>query len=191
MFTSHIYTLFENLPEFGSSSETEELKPFNLCYKSESLEPQVQTFRDQLCYLEYLTYGRRHVHHCSTTACNLVPLKYLCGVLYMNFQLLWEPVIKIIASYGQGLKSDEFWNFFGAELRKAMEHIKVEPKIVSEHVSTDEEFLNVLFEKENGLRDRPDFINYATLLWKAMAHFPEVVEEKNRAVVEMLLEYIK
>lgn len=191
MFTAHIYTIFENIPEFSGFTEAEELKAFNLCYQSESLEPQVNTFRDQLRYLEYFTYGRRPVTTCSTTACSLVPLRYLCGVLYMNFQLLWEPVIKIIASYGQGLKTDEFWSFFGDELKKAMENVKFVPRMAFECVSLKADFLHEVYQKETATRDKPDFLNYATLLWKAMSQFPGVVEEKNRLVVELVLNYIK
>lgn len=109
----------------------------------------------------------------------------------MNFQLLWEPVTKIIASYGQGLKTDEFWRFFGDELKKAMENVKCVPKIASECVSIKAEFLHDVFQKETATRDKPDFVNYSTLLWKAMTQFPGVVEEKNRVVVELVLDYIK
>lgn len=162
-----------------------------MCYECETLEPQVNTFRDQLRYLEYLTYGRRQVSVCSNTAYSMIPLKYICGVLYINFQLLWEPVTKIIATYAQGLKTDEFWNFFGIELKKAMNNIKFAPKVTFDCVSFKVEFLNELFQKETALRDKPDFLNYATLLWKTMTYFPAVVEEKNRLVIELLLDYVK
>lgn len=109
----------------------------------------------------------------------------------MNFQLLWEPVTGYIASYAQGLKIDEFWNFFGAELKRAMEQVTNEQKIISDNISINVTFLNELFEKESQLRDKPDFLNYVTLLWKAMTHFSGVVEEKNRFVVELFLDYMK
>lgn len=181
--------MFDNLPELRGTTTTK-LKAFQLCYKTECLGPQVKTYKDQLHCLEYLAYGRNQVQAFSDTAFKLIPLKYLCGVLYMNFQLLWEPTIKLIATHALGLETDVFWNFFRVKLKQAMDdiHSKLESKC--KPMGGHAYFMNKHFQEENTMKDKPDFFNYATLLWKAVSHFPGLAEEKNRVTVELILEYV-
>jgi hypothetical protein len=42
-----------------------------------------------------------------------VPLRYLIGVLYENFKLIWDPIIELIKSYANYMKMNEFWSVFG------------------------------------------------------------------------------
>jgi hypothetical protein len=42
-----------------------------------------------------------------------VPLRYLFGVLFENFKLVWEPVTTLIQSYASQLKMQVFWLIFG------------------------------------------------------------------------------
>ena len=39
----------------------------------------------------------------------LLPLRYMLGLLYTNFTLLWAPLSTLLASYGNGFARDEFW----------------------------------------------------------------------------------
>jgi hypothetical protein len=50
---------------------------------------------------------------------------FLLGNLYINFQLLWEPTSKLIASYAHGMNITEFWEVFGEKLHLAAQQIKV------------------------------------------------------------------
>ena len=52
-----------------------------------------------------------------------LPLNYLLGAMYTNFTLLWAPLQKLVAGYGNGLKRDLFWNVYAAKLRSASEDI--------------------------------------------------------------------
>lgn len=151
----------------------------------------MHTFKDQLHFLEYLECGRKAADSCSETACKLVPLKYLCGALYINFRLLWEPTVKLVSSHAFGLTRDEFWGFFGAELKRAMENVRAEPQVAFEPLCTASDYFNAKYRDESEIKDKPDFFNYGVLIWKATEQFPGIVEEKNRIVVEIILDFIK
>jgi hypothetical protein len=49
---------------------------------------------------------------------------FLLGNLYINFQLLWEPTSKLIASYARGMNITEFWEVFGEKLHLTAQQIK-------------------------------------------------------------------
>ena len=57
--------------------------------------------------------------------------------------------------------------------------------------------LDEIFEKHNkaslGSRDetREDPVNFRHLLWKAMASFPEVAEQKSRDVVPLFIRFVR
>ena len=105
----------------------------------------------------------------------LAPVHYLLGLLYTNFTLAWNPVMDILANYGNGMKRDLFWGVMGDKLRKADTDIK-----------------NILWKIQNGekVRDegRIDFINYRNHLWEILAKIPKITEAKNREVVPLLLD---
>lgn len=101
----------------------------------------------------------------------MLPLRYLCGVLYINFQLLWEPTLKIIATHAHGLKVNEFWDVFCTEIKEVVRHVKDPPEFGVETLKLKLEFLNGLFEGNQNFEVKPDFNNYRTLLWKAMLLF--------------------
>ncbi|KAK4873532.1 hypothetical protein RN001_015561 [Aquatica leii] len=186
LYTAHIYTLFAHLPELNA---IDEWKVFNLCYNVESIEPQVHTCREQLQNLEQLTFGKSQMNLCKDTEFKTVPLRYLCGVLYMNFQLLWEPTINIIVTHAEGLDINDFWNVFYSEL-KAVTSLK---EVVKDNHGFECEcdFLQDLCKDVFLIDTKPDFVNYRLLLWKAMVNFPEVVERKTRDTSELFLNFIE
>jgi hypothetical protein len=53
------------------------------------------------------------------------------------------------------------------------------------------EFLLDLFSTQNQLDDKPDYVNYRLLLWKAMTEFPEVCETKNRDIAPLFLTFLE
>ncbi len=50
-----------------------------------------------------------------------VALKFLIGCLYINFTLLWEPLLDLIQSHATKLGRDEFWEIWGRHLKSAAE----------------------------------------------------------------------
>lgn len=178
----------------GPSSESENLETWNIfsiCYSVEQTIPQVQTYRNQLHQLERLTHGRPQMSLCENTPFEKIPLRYLCGTLYINFQLLWEPTLKIIATHAHGLKVGKFWEVFGPEIREVVKNVREAPEFEVDALGSKLEFLDGLYEGSQKFEVKPDFDNYRVLLWKAMSLFPDVVESKNRDVVELVLDFLR
>lgn len=197
MLTSHIYTFFDTLPEFmlkhsaDPEVKTEAWRVFSIIYNVESTDPHVHTYRDQLKNLEKLSFDQPQMLMCHQTDFKTIPLRYLCGTLYINFQLLWDPVTKIITSHAKGLEINTFWNIFADELRNACGNIK-NPKemVVADLEGSTCDFLVDIFQESHTLSIKPDFINYRLLLWKAMSMFAEVAEAKTRDVSELFLDFV-
>lgn len=168
----------------------EDCSVFSLCYKVESTNPQVDTYRALLQILEKLDYDRQQVSLIKDTNFITVPLRYLCGILYINFKLLWDPVSNLITSYANGMSIDVFWNIYYKELKNAASQVRSHAKIENQLFGVDAQFLEDLYRESNELSDKPDFINFRILLWKTMANFPQVAEAKTRDTSEFLLDFI-
>ncbi|XP_031356227.1 small subunit processome component 20 homolog [Photinus pyralis] len=189
LYTAHVYTLFARLPELLTSESDAEWRVFHLCYNVETITPQIQTYRDQLHDLELLSFGKPQMEMCNATAFRTLPLRYLCGVLYMNFRLLWEPTINIIATHAQGMELNEFWEVFAGELKLAAANVN--DPLPCDELQLDCAFLHELYRSACRFETKPGFVNYRLLLWKALAGFPEVAERKSRDVSELFLKFIE
>ncbi|XP_076264086.1 small subunit processome component 20 homolog isoform X2 [Rhynchophorus ferrugineus] len=180
LLTSHIYSAFESLPCFNLRHSNdpdvpqEKWKVFSLCYEVESIESSVQTYREQLQRLE-----------------KTIPMRYLCGVLYMNFQLLWEPVVNIIESHAHGLPTDVFWPIFGDELRSVVQNVKKPVTFEVDVLETDFNILQEQYQESQKVSGKPDFLNYRRLLWKSMTSFADVAEARTRDLSELFLNFIE
>lgn len=169
----------------------EEWKVFTICYNVESTNTQVDTYRYQLQNLEKLTCGKPQAVMCNQTDFKTVPLRYLCGTLYMNFRLLWDPITKILASYSGGMDTLIFWNIFGEQLKNVNNYIRNPIKDEQYGFKSNCSFLAQLLEDSQKIISKPDFINYRILLWKCLAHFSDIAEAKTRDVAEVFLDFIE
>ncbi|XP_060519305.1 small subunit processome component 20 homolog [Cylas formicarius] len=196
LFTSYIYTFFEQLPYFRIKHSSdpgiipEKFKVFSLCHAVESIDPQVSTYREQLQLLEKLNFNKPQMIICNQTDFNLLPLRFLCGVLYMNFQLLWEPVSKIISSHAHGLNINHFWDVFGQELKNVVSTLRDGENVAISDIESEFETLKEIFQTAQQISTKPDFINYRLLLWKSLMLFPNVAEAKTRDVSGLLLDFV-
>ncbi|XP_023019456.2 LOW QUALITY PROTEIN: small subunit processome component 20 homolog [Leptinotarsa decemlineata] len=192
LLTTHIYKAFENLSEFqlkhnaDSDSVQESWKIFSIFYSVESTTPDVHTYRDQLQNLEKLNFNKPQMRMCMQTPFKTIPLRYLCGALYFNFQLLWEPILKIISSHALGMELNIFWDIFGYQLKNVCHQLK-SPKHDLELIESKSETIHKYYEKTS----KPDFVNYRMQLWKALSLFPNVAEAKTREVSVLLLDFIE
>lgn len=197
LLTSHIYSLYERLPEFDLKHSEDPKVPiepfriFTLIYQVESIETLVHTYRDQLQRLEKLNFDKAQMIMCNKTVFRIIPLRYLCGVLYMNFKLLWEPVCKIIETHAHGLNVNEFWSVFSEQLQITVEHIKKSPDLEIDIIETKLDILGDLFQDAQKVNDKSDFVNYRILLWKALGMFADVGESKTRDVSQLVLSFIQ
>ncbi|XP_072378550.1 small subunit processome component 20 homolog [Diabrotica undecimpunctata] len=196
LLTAHVYTAFEHLPDFklkhstDPEAHTEEWKVFSLMYKVESIEAHVHTYRDQLQSLERLTFDKPQMLMCKQTAFSTIPLRYLCGTLFINFQLLWEPVIKIITSYANGMEINTFWEIFGEELKLAPQLISAPPEPFVDLLQSSCTTLGDFYQEIQTFKSKPDFNNYRLLMWKALVSFANVAEAKTRDVSQLLLTFV-
>lgn len=191
---THIYSLFESLPELTEKSTLENPENWNvftLCNNVEMTESLVQTYRDQLQNLQKLSYDKPQGILCQNTEFSSVPLKYLLGVLYINFQLLWQPVFAIITSYAQGMPAKVFWEVFSQKLFDTDKHLKEGCKIDAMQLCSGCDVIDDLCLESFTVKTTPDFVNYRLLLWKAMCEFPEIAEARNRDVVPLALKFIE
>lgn len=197
LLTCFVYTCFEQLPQFKLSHSTdpdvtpEDWKVFSICYNVESTQPQVDSYRYQLQNLEKLTYGKPQAVMCQQTDFKTIPLRYLCGTLFINFRLLWEPVTRIIASYGNEMDAVTFWNVFGEELKQLNGNVRFPKNNEICSWESNCSFVIELFEENQQFDSRPDFVNYRVLLWQALTLFPNVAEAKTRDVAEAFLDFIE
>lgn len=198
LLTTHIYTFFEAIPEFKLKHSddpevpVEDFKVFSLCYRTESIDPQVDTYRDQLLALEKLNFDKPQMIMCNQTEFKTIPLRYLCGCSYMNFQLLWDPISKMIETHAHGLEINTFWQIFGNELKSVNQNID-EQQVVNtiDVIQTKCDFLGDLYQDSQKITSKPDFINHRLLLWKSMTEFADIAEAKTRDVAELLLNFIE
>ncbi|KAL1517967.1 hypothetical protein ABEB36_001661 [Hypothenemus hampei] len=193
LLTSYIYSLFEHLSEFQLAHSNESDVPrqpfevFSIIYRSEAIEPSVQSCRDQELNLKKLSFSQPQIIMCTKTEFRMVPLRYLCGVLYINFKLLWKPVFEIIETHAQGLKIADFWNVFGTQLKNAKTVLN---EIAVDTLESDFALFVNTFTEYQKSNDRPDFVNYRLLLWKALGMFADIAEAKTREVSQFLLDFI-
>ncbi|KAK9881413.1 hypothetical protein WA026_016303 [Henosepilachna vigintioctopunctata] len=126
---------------------------------------------------------------CNKTEFKTIPLRYMCGILFINFRLLWDPTLKVIESHAHGLNVSYFWNVYGEELKKADCYIDNKKDFIVEKVDTSYSNLEHVFENWQLFKSKPDFVNYRLLLWKGLQLFPDIAEMKTRDVSELLLSF--
>ncbi|KRT84681.1 HEAT domain-containing protein [Oryctes borbonicus] len=190
LYTTHIYSLFDAILNQQHINANEEWSLFSTCYKIQCIRPHVHSYREQLIYFDKLNFDRPQMFLCKETEFAAVPVRYLCGTLYMNFKLLWDPVIKIIASHANGLEMNTFWQVFVEELKMVVVNVAKEEDEI-ETCSFNCDLIDELYSNTYRIEVKPDFSNYRLLLWKAMSFFPEIAEPKTRDVSALLLDFVE
>ena len=185
---THIYSIFRNVQELRIQSE----KPvttnaLELMYLAESEDPTVHKYRDRLVHLQALTFESQALTSLNSNYYEF-PLRYLMGNLWINFQLLWDPVCKAIATYATA-ECVQFWPVFIQDLKA-----EISPQN-SSSISTQALFtcdvISGLVETMLLNDDKPDSHNYKLLLWRSMAHFTKYCEVKNRDITGLYIENVE
>lgn len=128
---------------------------------------------------------------CKQTDFKTVPLRFLCGTLFINFRLLWEPVTKIIASYSNEMDTQIFWNIFGEILKSVNGNVRSPTGNETNTLESNCDFLIELNKTTDKFSSNPDFANYRILLWQSLSLFPGIAEAKTRDVSEAFLDFIE
>ncbi|XP_014242650.1 small subunit processome component 20 homolog [Cimex lectularius] len=194
-YTTHIlYSIEKSLAEPNKQM----VFLLEVCWKAEQIPASIAEYRDKMKELQKLSCTNESVS--TGIAKNQldyeVILKYLIGVLYINFKLIWEPVSNLIITYADTLKPNQFWSVFGKELDNVGKLIRDnidEQPVVSPYNC---EFLTEMYLSLNSLDEKPDHIQHRILLWNILQSCIPVCEAKNKDISTQFLlfmeeEYLK
>lgn len=190
LLSAHILARFGKLPQLrgnqlvGDDADAAPLTEtvYDICVAVESITAGVTTYRDQLMALARLAADQRLYQSVRQTVCAADALRYLLGALYINFKLLWKPIVDIVATFAAEMPVSEFWPVFRAQLEAVVGRIRKPPAATAFDVDFDE-----LWQ----CADRPDYVNYRVLLWRALPEFGQLTEVRNRDVVQLLMDFVE
>ncbi|KAL1130996.1 hypothetical protein AAG570_012235, partial [Ranatra chinensis] len=189
LLTTHILYEFEKV---NIKANKRMLEVLENCWRAESIQASLDEYREKIKYMQKLVCNETFSSAIAKNEIDPhIPLRYLLGVLFVNFKLIWEPVIELISSYAHNLNHTQFWAIFGPQLIAVSHHIRnhvVEVKLTNH---SEYDFLNKLLQNLNELDDKPDHVNYRILLWNCMEKFPEVCELKNRDISNEFLKFME
>uniref|UniRef100_UPI0037E7A1C0 small subunit processome component 20 homolog isoform X2 n=1 Tax=Semicossyphus pulcher TaxID=241346 RepID=UPI0037E7A1C0 len=212
LLTLRILSQFEaELPPQTEGEENVEVQPvFAVCLQAELVPASVQDYREKLLHLRKLRHDlvQRSLPQGPADTFQQVPLRYLIAVLFVNFRPMWDPVIELLVTHARGMDNKEFWRVYYEHLEMVA---GLAEKELLENEDDDEEAsslrgepgceviesgeLGVLFIEQVKLtsdpNERTDFPNFRSLLWRAMAQFPERVEPRSRELSPLLLRFIR
>ncbi|CAK1547347.1 unnamed protein product [Leptosia nina] len=197
LLTTHIYKLFENVEELNKTvligNDVEKFSVFTKCFTVELITPSIQEYRTQIAALQKMAFNSTQHELAKGTDFHLFSLDYMLGFLYMNFKLLWEPVVEFIAGFGNALPIDEFWLVFYKALEKSFNNAKCSVKELKydNEINMSNKLIKDLYLEYNNIPERPDFCNYRNLILKIMTNCIQTCEAKNRDVVILFLKFIE
>ncbi|XP_008062889.1 small subunit processome component 20 homolog [Carlito syrichta] len=205
LLTIRILNHFDiRLPELMEDDRlSERQSAFAILRQAELVPATVNDYREKLLHLRKL---RHDVVQAAVPDGPLqeVPLRYLLGMLYINFSALWDPVIEIISSHAHEMENKQFWKVYYEHLEKAATHAEKElqsdARDEEKHTGegsgeqTPKGRTGVLYHEQlmlnTACRERLDHTNFRFLLWRALARFPERVEPRSRDLSPLLLRFI-
>uniref|UniRef100_G3TAG9 UTP20 small subunit processome component n=1 Tax=Loxodonta africana TaxID=9785 RepID=G3TAG9_LOXAF len=205
LLTIRILNHFEvRLPELMEDDGlSERQSAFAILRQAELIPATVSDYREKLLHLRKL---RHDVVQTAVPDGPLqeVPLRYLLGMLYVNFSPLWDPVIELISSHAHEMENKQFWKVYYEHLEKAATHAEKElqnyerdeEKSIGDESweQTQEGNIGALYHTQLALktdcRERLDHTNFRFLLWRALTKFPERVEPRSRELSPLFLRFI-
>ncbi|KAF4793836.1 Small subunit processome component 20 like protein [Turdus rufiventris] len=205
LLTVRILNHFNNPPAQIEGDGTGECQPvFSILLQAELVPATVNDYREKLLHLRKL---RCDIVQPTIPSGSLqeVPLRYLLGMLYINFSPLWDPVIELITSHAKEMENKQFWKVLYEHLERAATYAEMElqNELDEQEESIAETESEKMPEGEVGtvfleqLRSRTDcserldHTNYRFLLWKALDKFPDRVEPRSRELSPLLLRFIR
>ncbi|KAJ6656317.1 hypothetical protein lerEdw1_003820 [Lerista edwardsae] len=174
---------------------------FAILLQAELVPASVSDYREKLLHLRKL----RNVQSLTPEGpLREVPLRYLLGMLYINFSPLWDPVTELITSHANEMENKQFWKVYYEHLERAVFH--AEGELHNQLEEDQGSFIDAEGERghEGEIRalyldqlkrqiccsERLDHANFRFLLWKAMSTFPDRVEPRSRELSPLLLRFI-
>lgn len=97
---------------------------YNVFLEIENIESTVQTYRDQILLMQKLHSNSEYFKQLKKDEDRLNCFRFLLGVLYRNFKLIWEPSMSIVKDYAQLFSVDDFWAIYKQQLVNTAEAIQ-------------------------------------------------------------------
>ncbi|XP_055858759.1 small subunit processome component 20 homolog [Episyrphus balteatus] len=167
--------------------------PYKIFYDTESIEPTVHTYREQILLLQKLETSGEFFKSIKEDRFKVDTLRFLMGMLYHNFKFLWEPVLQLIQDYSKELSTADFWDVYKQKLDETAEEITQLEKGLS--TKTDQFYwtssaLSSL--QSHGIKEssKQELINYRNLIWSKISSYGQIREVKNRELVTMFLQFV-
>ncbi|XP_054655986.1 small subunit processome component 20 homolog [Dunckerocampus dactyliophorus] len=217
LLTLRLFSQFE--PQLPAPEEPDEnvdvQSVFALCLQAELVPASVQDYREKLLHLRKLRHDlvQRSLPQGPCGAFQQVPLRYLLAMLFINFRPLWDPVIELLGSHARSMDNKDFWMVYHEHLVNVAGLAEKELQESSNDDESNDELeamdlqgesgcdviesgdVGVLFLQQLKLasdaNDRTDFPNFRSLMWRAMAQFPDRVEPRSRELSPLLLRFIR
>ncbi|XP_026217757.1 small subunit processome component 20 homolog isoform X2 [Anabas testudineus] len=212
LLTLRILSQFEaELPPQTEGEEYVEVQPvFAVCLQAELVPASVQDYREKLLHLRKLRHDlvQRSLPQGPPSTFQQVPLRYLIAMMFVNFRPLWDAVIELVVSHARGMDNKDFWRVYHENLE--MVAGLAEKEFQQDSNNEEEESghqdepgcdviesgdVGVLFLEQLKLttdpNERTDFPNFRSLLWRAMAQFPDRVEPRSRELSPLLLRFMR
>lgn len=191
--TAHLFNQFADELKINDTDVT----VYSIFFDIESIEANIHTYREQLLLLQRIEPNSTFIALLSNIhePMKFDPLKFLLGLLHVNFKLLWKPVTELIAAYFVELNIEDFWSFYKMKIDEVT---SLQRRVHMDHVCDDEQFIDVqtclgdLYTKIWLNYERSiDLVNYRILLWRTIPSLGMLREIKNREIVTIFLDFIE
>lgn len=175
-----------------------EFNIYDVFFNIESIETNIHTYREQLLLLQRIEPNQIFLSSlCQIDEqLKLDPFKYLLGLLHVNFNLLWKPIMELIAAYFSELDIESFWSIYKARIEETTTLQRSKQLTDDDFEDVDfiesesclgKEYLNIWRNNERSI----DLVNYRVLLWRIIPSLGMLREIKNREIVTIFLDFIE
>lgn len=190
--TAHLFDQFSN--DLGFDDERSIYKVF---YGVESIEPTIHTYREQLLLFQQIEPTQHLINALQKAHAPLKydPIKYLLGILYINFNLLWKPISALITAYFDEVDIEEFWTLYKAKIDETTllqrnahnDDIHEDAAFIDADSCLATEYKNIWLSTERAM----DLVNYRIQLWQLIPKLGMLREIKNREIVTIFLDFVE
>lgn len=195
LLTAHIFSQFAK--ELKLTDTIYEI--YDTFVTIESIEPTVQSYREQLLHLQRIEASTRLLQTLTKVheACKLDPLRYLLGCLHVNFRLLWKPIMDLVTAFFEKLELEDFWSIFKQQLEETTARLHSAKSstgidVESDNFLKEDSYLASDYAKIWICDERDvDLVNYRIQLWQMIPSFGSLSEIKNREIVTIFLNFIE
>lgn len=185
--SAHIYCQFNNL--FPKSSTGDSV--YDIILSIESMNIDIFNYREVIVKMDRFRPNTPFIQSIEDVAMKQDILRFLLGVLFRNFKLLWEPTMSLIVSYNQNLSVADFWTVFKEQLEQTMEEVdgSAEENDDSSKVIELNAVASKVFNLITSADYHSDLFNCHYLLWTCLSKMPSLCDTKNREIVPLYLSF--